>query len=266
MNFPPMLFLRKKAEESLAGRIFLFQLPVLNFSEFIRLKGDGEMIRNPDMFTESLHDQTLQYVKRQLPELVTADESFVNMYMGSLVNKIIYEDDDLPKVFSIGNADTLKRILRIVASHPGIITDYASLSNDLGISRKTLSKYISYLEMGFLIHKCLQLLKEPSDKRKEDEETVSVKHDTAIFVVRRAGLWQGGFNVDCIFLKDGSVVPVESKYSGNIRKKDIKGLMKFLKDFSVDAGYVVTIDAEADEMMGGRQVVFMPLWRWLLRN
>lgn len=70
----------------------------------------------------------------------------------------------------------------------------------------------------------------------------------------------GGFEVDCIFLKDGSVVPVESKYSGNIRKRDIKGLMKFLKDFSVDAGYVVTIDAEADAMMGGRQVVFMPLW------
>ena len=117
------------------------------------------MIRNPDMFTESLHDQTLQYVKRQLPELVTADESFVNMYMESIVNKIIYEDDDLPKVFSIGNADTLKRILRIVASHPGIITDYASLSNDLGISRKTLSKYISYLEMGFLIHKCYNFSK-----------------------------------------------------------------------------------------------------------
>jgi hypothetical protein len=142
------VFLRKRAEESLTGRIFLFQLPVLNFSEFMRLKGDGEMIKNPDMFKESLHDQTLQYVKRQLPELVTADESFVNMYMESIVNKIIYEDDDLPKVFSIGNADTLKRILRIVASHPGIITDYASLSNDLGISRKTLSKYISYREMG----------------------------------------------------------------------------------------------------------------------
>lgn len=39
------------------------------------------------------------------------------------------------------------------------IMDYDSLSNDLGISRKTLSKYISYLEMGFLIQKCLQLLK-----------------------------------------------------------------------------------------------------------
>ncbi len=58
------LFLRKKAEESLAGRIFLFRLPVLNFSEFVRLKGDGEMIRNPDMFKESLQDQTLRYVKR----------------------------------------------------------------------------------------------------------------------------------------------------------------------------------------------------------
>ena len=29
---------------------------------------------------------------------------------------------------------------------------------------------------------------------------------------------RGGFEVDCILLKDGSIVPVESKYSGNIRK------------------------------------------------
>lgn len=95
------VFLRKKAEESLAGRIFLFRLPALNFSEFMRLKGEEQLIRNPDMFKESLQDQTLQYVKRQLPELVTADESFVNMYTESIVNKIIYED--LPKIFPIDN-------------------------------------------------------------------------------------------------------------------------------------------------------------------
>ncbi|MEA1864854.1 MAG: ATP-binding protein [Euryarchaeota archaeon] len=276
------LFLRKNAEESLAGRIFLFHLPVLNFSEFMRLKGDGELIKNPDMFRESLQDQTLQYVKRQLPELVTADESFVNMYMESIVNKIIYED--LPKIFPIDNADILKRILKIVASHPGIITDYASLSNDLGISRKTLSKYISYLEMGFLIQKCYNFSKNRLTSEKKMKK-LYLSNTTLLFslceepdygrvvenlIINSSGshfFWRrGGLEVDCILLKDGSVVPVEPKYSGNIRKRDIKGLIKFLKDFSIDSGYVVTRDTETEEMMDGRQVVFIPLWRWLLRN
>lgn len=44
------LFLKKKAEESLAGRIFLYHLPVLDFTEFLRLKGDDDLIKRPGMF------------------------------------------------------------------------------------------------------------------------------------------------------------------------------------------------------------------------
>ena len=171
-----------------------------------------------------------------------------------------------------------------MASHPGIITDYVSLSNDLGISRKTLSKYISYLEMGFLIQKCYNFSKNRLTSEKKMKK-LYLSSTTLLFslceepdygrvvenlIINSSGSHffrrKGGFEVDCIILKDGSIVPVESKYSGNIRKRDIKGLIKFLKDFSIDSGYVVTKDTETEETMDGRQVVFMPLWRWLLRN
>lgn len=65
------LFLRKKAEESLAGRIFLFHLPVLSFIEFLHFKGEDELINRPEMFKEALIKETLLYAKRQFPELVT---------------------------------------------------------------------------------------------------------------------------------------------------------------------------------------------------
>jgi len=73
--------------------------------------------------------------------------------------------------------------------------------------------------------------------------------------------------VDCILLKEGSaIVPVESKYRGNIRKRELKGLIKFLREFSLEEGYVVTRDTDAIETVDGMRVIFVPLWRWLLQE
>jgi hypothetical protein len=276
------LFLRKKAEESLAGRIFLFQLPVLNFPEFLLLKDKEELIKNPNMFRESLQDQTFQYIKRQLPEIVSADESFISLYMESIVNKIIFED--LPKMFPIDHPDVLKQILMIVASNPGIVTDYSALSNDLNISRKTLSKYILYLERGFLLQKCYNFSKNRLTSEKKMKK-MYLSNTTLLFrlseyqdygrvvenlIINSSGsqfFWRkGGFEVDCILLDNSTITPIESKYKSNIRKKEIKGLVKFLKDFSIDTGYVITKDIQKKEWIDDKKVIFIPLWRWLLQK
>ncbi|MCK5216905.1 MAG: ATP-binding protein [Methanosarcinales archaeon] len=276
------LFLRKKAEESLAGRIFLFQLPVLNFPEFLLLKDKEELIKNPNMFRESLQDQTFQYIKRQLPEIVSADESFISLYMESIVNKIIFED--LPKMFPIDHPDVLKQILIIVASNPGIVTDYSALSNDLNISRKTLSKYIFYLERGFLLQKCYNFSKNRLTSEKKMKK-MYLSNTTLLFrlseyqdygrvvenlIINSSGsqfFWRkGGFEVDCILLDNSTITPIESKYRSNIRKKEIKGLVKFLKDFSIDTGYVITKDIQKKEWIDDKKVIFIPLWRWLLQK
>lgn len=67
------LFFKKKAEESLAGRIFLYHLPVLGFTEFLRLKGDEDLIKRPGMFEDAIKKQVPMYMKRQLPELVNSN-------------------------------------------------------------------------------------------------------------------------------------------------------------------------------------------------
>ena len=55
---------------------------------------------------------------------------------------------------------------------------------------------------------------------------------------------KGNFEVDCVTVKKGSIVPVESKYSSDMRKREIKELIKFLKDFLIDVGCVVTRDMQ----------------------
>ena len=275
------LFLRKKAEESLAGRIFLFHLPVLSFIEFLHFKGEDELIRRPQMFKEKIIEETLLYARRQFPELVSADEDFINMYVSSILNKIIYED--LPRIFPIEYEDALKQILKIVASNPGIMTDYSALATYLGISRKTLSKYIFYLERGFLIQKCYNFSRNrlTSEKKMkklylssttllfhlcESPDQGRVVENLVINSSSARFFWRRGVSeVDCVLVNDGSIIPLEVKYRNNIQKKEIKGLIKFLKNFSIEKGYVITKDSEEEIMINGSQILFLPLWKWLIQ-
>lgn len=276
------MFLKKKAEESLTGRIFLYHLPVLGFTEFLRLKGDEDLIKRPGMFEEAIKKQVPMYMKRQLPELVKADEPFIRMYLESIINKMVYED--LPRVFPVENEDVLKQILLITASNPGMITDYEGLANDIGITRKTLVKYISYLERGFMLQKCYnfsrnRLTSEKKMKRLYLTSTTLLLHlwehpdmgrVVENLVVTNSGarfFWRKGTSeVDCVLVRGDEVIPLESKYRNNIRKKDIKGLLKFMETFSVEKGLVVTKDREGEELVDGKWIVFVPLWKWLLEG
>ncbi|AAM06936.1 TPA: ATP-binding protein [Methanosarcina acetivorans] len=274
------LFLKQKAEESLAGRIFLFHLPVLSFREFLVLKGEGELAEKPEFFKELVKEQVLLYVRRQFPELVTADEGFIHLYVDSIVNKAVYED--LPKIFPIEYEDLLKRILYIVASNPGMITDYEAFANDLGISRVTLTKYISYLERGFLLQKCYNfsrnlLTSEKKTKRLyltspslvvdlwEEPEFGRVVENLVVSSSGAKFFWRSGKDeVDCILVRDGEILPIECKYRSSIRKRDLKGLLKFLTAFELSHGYVISEDIESEEIIEGKKISIIPLWRWLL--
>jgi hypothetical protein len=276
------LFLRKRAEESLAGKIFLFELHVLSFREFLRFKDKDDMVEKPKMFREALADEVEFYARRQLPELVTADQAFVDMYVKSIISKVIYED--LPKIFPIEYEDALERILKIVASKPGIVTDYRGLASDLGISRKTLSNYISYLEKGFLIRKHYNFSRNllTSEKKMKKlyltnttfqfalSETQEFSQVMENLVVSSSGtrfFWRkGNFEVDAVLSGDEGIIPVESKYKDTVRDRELKGLLKFIEEFSAPKGLVVTKDLNTARRIKDRRVEFRPLWRWLLET
>jgi hypothetical protein len=274
------IFLRKKAEESLAGRIFLFYLPVMSFKEYLSFKGMNEMIQRPSVFEERLRAEVLTYMKRQLPEIVNADDDFIQLYTNSIISKIIYED--LPKVFPIEYRDALKRILMIVANNPGIVTDYETLSGELGLSRKTLSNYVSYLENAFLIQKSYNFSRNLLTSEKKQKklyfsnttflfslaETLEMGRAVENLVVNLGPakfFWRSGrHEVDAVLVENRRITPVESKYRGVISRKDIRGLLKFMEKYDIEEGYIVTENTEKMEQIGRKKIIYVPLWKWLI--
>lgn len=113
----------------------------------------------------------------------------------------------------------LKHILYIVASNPGMITDYEALANDLDINRVTLTKYISYLERGFLLQKCYNFSRNllTSEKKTkqlyltsprlvvdllEEPEFGRVAKNLVVSSSRAKFFWRSGEDeVDCVLIR-----------------------------------------------------------------
>lgn len=82
-------------------------------------------------------------------------------YVQSLVEAILLKD--IQRRFRIRNTETLRKVAHYLISNTGQIVNFDELSLLLGVTDKTLKKYVEYLQEAFLI----QLLTKHSFKSKE---------------------------------------------------------------------------------------------------
>jgi len=48
------------------------------------------------------------------------------------------------------------------------------------------------------------------------------------------------------------------------KKRELRGLVKAMEEFRLKEGLVLTGDFEGEERVGGRRILYKPLWKWLL--
>jgi uncharacterized protein len=90
-------------------------------------------------------------------------------------------------------------------------------------------------------------------------ENLVVSSSAAKFFWRR-----GKDEVDCVLIRKGEILPIECKCRNSIRKRNLKGLLKFLTVFDISHCYVIGEDAESEEIIEDKKISIIPLWKWLL--
>ncbi len=275
------LFIEKKTRESLAGRVFSFTLKPLTFKEYIKLK-KLKIGKKIFLFEEELKGALQHYLRTGgFPELLSfKEEAKIDRYIKELViDRVVYIDT--PQVFEIEEPELLTRILSIVSASPGLIVDYENLADDLGRNRKTISSYLFYLEKAFLVKKLYNYSKNllTSEKKMKKvypastafaslfnapkgkivETAVSMNHAFKFF--SRSGEKE----VDFIGVNN-EIQPVEVKYAGKVREREIRGLIKFMEKQNLKKGTVITKNFEAKKEIKKKNVLFIPLWKWLLEE
>ncbi len=277
------LFIKKQTRESLAGRIYEFILEPLSFEEFLIFRNMDDLLKKPGLLQDSIKNEFLRYQKRQFIEIVNETKERTANYTKSIVEKIVYQD--IPKIFPVDQEELLVRILKIVASNPGLMSNYESLSQELGINRVTVSNYFFYLEESFLVKKLYNFSKNmlTSEKKmkkfyltstsffpflNDDVNEAKLIENLIVAATNARFFWRTpqNYEVDVVLDEKGKITPIEVKYRQNIAKKDLKNIVRFCKKFSLTNAVVITKDILKQERVEKINIRFIPAWRFLLKK
>jgi len=303
--------LKMQSTESGAGRFTDFMLPPLTFHEYIHLKGLTHLVQAKSIvydekeipfFTthdyKALNKEFFDYLNYGgYPEVVLSEKIQKDMgrYVKSdIVDKVLLRD--LPSLYGIKDVQDLNSFFSYLAYNTGNEFSFERLTQESGIQKEVIKRYLDYLEAAFLI-KVIHKIDDNARKFKRitnfkvyltnpslrtalfspiqetDNETGNMV-ETAIFSqwMHRENLdlkyarWKMGRSegeVDIVLIDNKLFKPqwcVEIKWSNRYfnRPQELCSLLHFCNQNKFKATLVTTIDQTGNKTVDDIRITFVP--------
>lgn len=267
------LQLERRAMDSLAGRHFLIDVPVLSINEYYSLR-HNKILGNVGLYETDIGLELESYIRKPFPELAKVDdEKIVYEYIReSVVSKII--SHDLVKEFNKVDTTMLNSLVEIFFSEPGMILNVDSLSKTLAKRKQEVERHIYMLEFSKLIRIVKNyrpsVLSESRKLRKVYPYDISLalagnpsiekgKILESLLISRLdvKRYWRDGTKeIDALLGNSKNIVPIEIKSSSTLKDEYRKNLDYFISKFKsrygvllyngkrLDAGKIKVIDVK----------------------
>ena len=271
--------LRKKSDESLAGRIITIAVEPLNFIEFLEMNRLNviKIKENPDLYKRDIMPLLDRYIKYgTFPELSrNEDDDYARLYIReTVIDRIIYKD--IEREFKVNDVDLLKALIKMISNRPGMTLNFKAISENIGRDQRTISNYFEYLEFGLLmkiiynyrenefislrkLKKCYpvtpNIVFALSDKF--NELMPYIMENLVLMNIRTNYFYKNNYEIDFISVKKDKIMPVEVKKTDRSEKQ----LKLFIKKYGnkVENPLMVTYDNESND-----NITVIPLWKFLL--
>lgn len=303
--------LRLQSSESGAGRFTNFMLPPLTFHEYIHLKkldhliqlkkitfGGTEIPYYTTHDNKALNKEFFNYLNfGGYPEVVLSEKIQSNMgryVKNDIIDKVLLRD--LPSLYGIKDVQELNSFFSYLAYNTGNEFSFEKLSQESGIQKEIIKKYLEYLEAAFLIKVIYKVddnakkfkritsfkvyLTNPSLRtalfspiEETDTETGNMI-ETAIFSqwMHRENMdlkysrWKMGRTegeVDMVSIDNKLFRPlwcVEIKWSNRFYEKprELNSLLFFAAKNNFKAALVTTMDVLGNKTIDGLSITFLP--------
>jgi uncharacterized protein len=302
--------LQLASRESGAGRFSDFMLPPLTFYEFLLFTGDDERLievtnsasgRKSFRATDinALNEKFVDYLNfGGYPEVVLNSAVRDNpdqFIRNDIIDKVLLKD--LPSLYGIREIPELNKLFAVLAYNAGNEVSLENISQESGISKPTITRYIEYLESAFLIIKlatvddnCKSMkrqrnfkiyLNNPSMRaalfapvQQDDTERIGHLAESAIFSQwqhsaefrqLRYARWRNEGEVDVVFLQGATEEPFwvgEVKWSDRIRNnfnRETRSIKALLeKHKGIAAAFVTTKTWQTTRTISGRETWIVP--------
>ncbi len=284
----------------LTGRQLTFEVFPLSFKEFLifnnlTIKSEKQIYLNADYIKKYVWE----YVNYGgFPEVVlTENEEIKNKIIFEYYNTII--NRDIVERFKIRSIEKMRSLARYYFSNISSLITYRKLSKFLKIPVETISRFSEYLQTAkliFFIYRFSFSLKEQENSPRKiycidnglftslgfrfiENRSKLLENLIAIEVLRRKFY---GYNsleiyywkdykqreVDFV-LKEGAKIKqlIQVCYSlddYNTKEREIKSLIKASEELKCNNLLIITWDFEGEEKIKGKNIIYKPLWSWLL--
>lgn len=296
--------LRLKSVESGAGRFTDFLLPPLTFYEYLHLLDEGNLVAPPSpdgtrsgkFFSskniERMNKQFVRYLNFGgypevifSPQIQTDPARFIK---SDIIDKVLLRD--LPSLYGIGDIQELNHLFTTLAFNTGNEVSLGELSQNSGVAKNTIKRYIEYLEAAFLIKVVHRIdrsakrfrranffkvyLANPSMRAalfsplKADDDAIAPLTETAIYSQWFHGdatlfysRWKDG-EVDLVFLGPDQRVEwaIEVKWSDRYcdNPGDLKSLISFCRANGLRDVLVTSRTRKSSCVFSGINIFFLP--------
>lgn len=283
------LMIHKKVSESLAGRVYSFQMQPLSFAEYLSFHQIAWDKHDIGLQLSYLTPALNHYMETSgFPELYDEKEKTMiqRYFIETVENRIIFQD--IPLLFKIEDPLLLQRLFQIISSHPGMSVVYSHLASDLQRDWRTIESYLGYLEKSYLLRQLLvyspNLLSSQKKLKKyypaysafcfaQDpllwENKTALGHVVEGLVAQVSGSEfylksSSKEEVDLLVRKDKVVFPVEVKYRQTITPSIIDKTMKRMGKMSFKTGIMITENEKRSLQKEGSELHLIPLVEYLL--
>ncbi|MFH0733953.1 MAG: ATP-binding protein [bacterium] len=302
--------LKMSSIESGAGRMTDFMLPPLTFYEYIYLMGCEHLvypvkinwIGNTQNFYSTINHTEfnkhfINYINYGgYPEVIFSESIRKNpttFIKSDIIDKVLLRD--LPSLYGIQDIQELNNFFTTLAYNSGNEVSLDALSNESGIQKNLIKKYLEYFEAAFLIKKIHRIDDNAKKFKRENyykiyltnpslraalfypitsnDEMTGNMVETAIFSQWMQRDWfipmyarwtEGRFQgeVDMVGLSNIKLKPiwaVEIKWSNRFfeRPEELKSLLLFCKKNNLNSAMITTLDKEGEKILEGITLNFV---------
>lgn len=279
----------KGGGESLVGRISLHRLYPFSFGEFLKyykVQFDGlnysDILENEIKYpvnSGKIQVKFEEYLKTGgFPEILTKDKK--KDYLNDIVSLTFYRD--IVNMLPVKRTEVLEGLFYHFIRESGQVINYNKLADSLDTKYETVKDYIDHLESSFLIEKSTLYSKNKLKSIRKNPKIYVADHgfsalekmekglrvETAVYnhITRNrdAYYWKDRKELDVVVDTKQKPIPIEVKFKEQISKKDVKGLIDFIKKTDVEKGLVVSKNDYKTETVDEKSLVYVPAWLFLL--
>lgn len=279
--------LGKELGTLLTGRWVEMKTYPLSFREFLlfkqmKIENKMDMLSNKVRIKQLLREY-LEFGGFPLVALKEEKEEILRRYFDDIVER------DIAMRHKIRKTEKLKALARYYLTNFSSHVSYRRIAKFIGLSLDSIERYSTYMAEAYLLF----FVQKYSYSLKEQEVNPRVAYGIDAGLMNITGfrfsdnlgklyentvflsLLESGKEVyyfknrgECDFLiKEGQRVVRAIQVSYQIkenREREVNGLLEAMEAFNLKEGLIITEDKEEEEIIEGREIVYMPLWKWLI--